>query len=156
MEAQRMIVGLAFHIVAAVIWVGGMFFAYAALRPGIGALEPAVRLPLWHRVFSRFFPWVWLSIAALLASGFSMVFLGFGGFATVGAYVRVMMALGIVMMVIYTYLYFVPWQRFRRAVSTGDWPAAHKHLSQIRLLIGLNLVLGLATVVIGASGRYYH
>ncbi len=114
-----MIIGLAFHIVAAVIWVGGMFFAYVVLRPGMSPLEPAIRLPLWHRVFSRFFLWVWLSIAVLLASGFAMVFLGFGGFATVGAYVRVMMALGIVMMAIYTYLYFVPWRRFRRAVSTA-------------------------------------
>ncbi len=151
-----MILGLAFHVLAAVIWVGGMFFAYAVLRPSIGPLEPAVRLPLWCRVFSRFFPWVWLSITVLLASGFAMVFLGFGGFATVGAYVRAMMVLGIVMVVIYTYLYFVPWERFRRAVSTVDWPAAAKHIGQIRLLVGLNLVLGLATVVIGASGRYYH
>ncbi len=83
-----MIIGLAFHIVAAVIWVGGMFFAYVVLRPGMSPLEPAIRLPLWHRVFSRFFLWVWLSIAVLLASGFAMVFLGFGGFATVGAYRR--------------------------------------------------------------------
>jgi hypothetical protein len=35
-------------------------------------------------------------------------------------------------------------------------PAAHKHIGQIRLLVGFNLVLGLATVVIGASGRGYH
>jgi uncharacterized membrane protein len=150
-----MIVGLAFHIVAAVIWVGGMFFAYVVLRPGTGALEPAVRLPLWHRVFSRFFLWVWLSIAVLLASGFAMVILGFGGFAKVGAYVRAMMALGIVMMLIYMYLYFVPWQRFRRAVSTADWAVAEKHTKQIRRLVGSNLLLGLVTVVIGASGRYY-
>jgi hypothetical protein len=79
-----MIVGLAFHILAAVIWVGGMFFAHMCLRPSAGPLEPTVRLPLWHRVLSRFFPWVWLSILALLASGFAMVFLGFGGRAAVG------------------------------------------------------------------------
>jgi uncharacterized membrane protein len=151
-----MIVGLAFHIVAAVIWVGGMFFGYVVLRPVTGALEPAIRLPLWHRVFSRFFVWVWLAIAVLLASGLAMVFIGFGGFATVGAYVHVMMVLGILMIMIYTYLYFVPWQRFRRAVSTTDWAAAQKHIKQIRLLVGSNLVLGLATVIIGASGRYYH
>jgi len=64
-----MILGLALHIVAAVIWVGGMFFAYMVLRPSAGPLEPALRLPLWHRVFGRFFPWVWASIVALLASG---------------------------------------------------------------------------------------
>jgi len=150
-----MMVGLAFHIVAAVIWVGGMFFAYVVVRPGVGALEPAVRLPLWHRVFARFFLWVWFCIAALLASGFAMVFLVFGGFATVGPHVRAMMALGIVMMVVYAYVYFVLWPRFRRAVSTSDWGVAGKHLGQIRVLVGLNLALGLATIVIGASGRYY-
>jgi uncharacterized membrane protein len=132
-----------------------MFFAYAVLRPAVGPLEPAIRLPLWHRVFSRFFLWAWLSIALLLASGFVMVFLGFGGFATVGAYVRTMMALGIVMTVIYTYLYFAPWQRFHRAVLAADWPVADKNIRQIRLLVGSNLVLGVTTVVIGASGRYY-
>jgi uncharacterized membrane protein len=65
-----------------------------------------------------------------------------------------MMALGIVMMVIYVYLYFVPWQRFRRAVSSADWLVAAKHIRQLRLMVGSNLILGLVTVVIGASGRY--
>jgi len=37
-------VGVAFHVVAAVIWVGGMFFALVVLRPATGPLEPPVRL----------------------------------------------------------------------------------------------------------------
>ena len=36
-----MAVGIALHTLAAVIWVGGMFFAYLVLRPSAGALEPA-------------------------------------------------------------------------------------------------------------------
>jgi uncharacterized membrane protein len=150
-----MIVGLAFHILGAVVWVGGMFFALMVLRPSTGPLEPAVRLALWHRVFSRFFAWVWLCVAVLLVSGFAMVFLGFGGFAAVGKYVHVMMAVGVLMMLIYAYLYFAPWQRFRRAVEAADWPTAAKNIDQIRLLVTVNLVLGLMTIVIGASGRYY-
>jgi uncharacterized membrane protein len=150
-----MIVGLAFHILAAVIWVGGMFFAHMCLRPSAGSLEPTIRLPLWHRVLSHFFPWVWLSILALLVSGFAMVFLGFGGFAAVGSHVHIMMALGIVMMVIFAYLYFAPWRHFRRAVPATDWPVAGKNIWQIRLLVTVNLVLGVITVVIGASGRYW-
>jgi hypothetical protein len=46
------------HTLAAVVWVGGMFFAYNVLRPSTGPLEPAERLALWQRVLSRFFPWV--------------------------------------------------------------------------------------------------
>ena len=149
-----MFVGLAFHILGAVIWVGGMFFAYVVLRPSTGPLEPAVRLALWHRVFSRFFLWVWLSVAALLVSGFAMVFFGLGGFARVGAYVHTMMALGIIMILIFLHIYFAPWRRFARAVATSDWAAAAKAIDQIRLLVGINLILGLVTVVVGASGRY--
>ncbi len=67
-----MILGLAIHILAAVIWVGGMFFAYLVLRPSAGPLEPALRLSLWQRVFARFFPVVWASILALVASGYGM------------------------------------------------------------------------------------
>jgi uncharacterized membrane protein len=150
-----MILGLAFHIAAAVIWVGGMFFAYVALRPSAGPLEPALRLPLWHRVFGRFFPWVWTSILALLASGYGMVLLGLGGFRGVGLHVHVMQTTGIVMVMLFLHLFFVPWKRFRRAIAAGDLAAAGKNLEQIRILVATNLILGLFTVIVGASGRYW-
>ncbi len=149
-----MLIGLAFHILGAVIWVGGMFFAYVVLRPSAGPLEPAVRLSLWDRVFSRFFLWVWLCVIALLVSGLAMVFVGLGGFARVGAYVQAMMTLGIVMILIFVYVYFAPWQRFHRAVAAADWPAAAQAIERIRRLIGVNVLLGLLTVIVGGSGRY--
>ena len=34
------------HSLAAVVWVGGMFFALLALRPATGPLEPGPRLAL--------------------------------------------------------------------------------------------------------------
>ena len=150
-----LMVGVAFHIVAAVIWVGGMFFALVVLRPSTGPLDPPTRLALWERVFARFFPWVWGAVAVLLVSGFSMIIWGFGGFDKIGTYVHVMMGLGIIMMLLYAHLYFAPWQRFRRAVAAGEWPVAAKNIDQIRLLVTINLVLGLITVVVGAAGRYY-
>jgi len=150
-----LMIGVAFHIVAAVIWVGGMFFALFVLRPSTGPLDPPTRLALWERVFARFFPWVWGAVAVLLVSGFSMIIWGFGGFDKIGTYVHVMMGLGIIMMLIYAHLYFAPWQRFRRAVAAREWPVAAKNIDQIRLMVTINLVLGLITVVIGAAGRYY-
>jgi uncharacterized membrane protein len=83
-----------------------------------------------------------------------MVIWGFGGFGRVGAHVHIMMGVGILMMLIYGHLYFVPWQRFRRAVDAAEWPTAAKHIDQIRLLVTINLILGLITVVVGAAGRY--
>ena len=150
-----MIVALAVHVLAAVIWIGGMFFAYLVLRPALHPLEAAGRLPLWERVFSRFFLWVWLSIVALFASGPTMVSLEFGGFSTVSPYVQLMMTLGVVMVLIYLFLYFVPWRRFRAAVASANWPVAEAQIKTIRRLVGTNLLLGLVTVIVGASGRFY-
>ena len=150
-----MSLGLAFHILAAVIWVGGMFFAHLVLRPSAGPLDLPIRLALWERVLGRFFTWVWLSIAALLVSGFAMVMIGFGGFASLGHYINVMMAVGIVMMMLFAHIYFAPWRRFRRAVMAANWAEAERNIRQIRILVTVNLVLGLVTVVVGASGRYF-
>ena len=49
-EETKMSLGSAFHILAAVIWVGGMFFAHMVLRPSAGLLDSPTRLALWERV----------------------------------------------------------------------------------------------------------
>lgn len=146
---------LILHILAAVAWVGGMFFALMVLRPSSGALEPAVRLALWRRVFDRFFPWVFVAIVLLLASGYAMVFGVFGGFAGIGLHVHIMQGTGILMMLIFLHLYFAPWRRFKNLLDAGNVAGAAVQLGQIRTLVAINLVLGLVTVAVGSSGRYW-
>lgn len=143
------------HVVAVVIWVGGMFFAHRVLRPvAASQLEPPVRLTLWVGVFGNFFPWVWTSIVAVLATGFWMIFAVFGGMGGVGFYVHAMLGLGIVMMLIFFHVFFAPYGRLKRAVAAQDWPAGAKALAQIRMLVGINTVIGFVTIAIGAGGRY--
>jgi len=146
---------IALHVLAVVVWVGGMAFAYVVLRPSAGALESETRLQLWHGVFRRFFPWVWTSIIVLLASGYGMIFVYFGGFAGAGLYIQVMQGIGIVMMLLFLHLFFVPWRRFTHAVSGKHFAEAAKNLEQIRRIVAMNLVLGLITIVVGASGRFW-
>jgi uncharacterized membrane protein len=146
---------VALHALAAVVWVGGMFFAYIVLRPAAGPLETPARLSLWRRVFSRFFPWVWASIAVLLVSGYAMLFLRFGGFAGAGLHIHVMQLTGILMMLLFFHLFFAPWRRFSRSVEAGALQDAGAALSQIRRIVAINLVLGLLTVAVGASGRFW-
>ena len=69
---------LVLHLLAAIGWVGGMLFAHVALRPSAMALEPPVRLALWQRVFSRFFPLVWLCVITLLVTGHGLTGMGAG------------------------------------------------------------------------------
>jgi uncharacterized membrane protein len=143
------------HILAAVVWVGGMFFAYIVLRPSTGPLQPAERLALWYRVLRRFFPWVWASIAVLLVSGYGMVFGYFDRFASTGFHIYVMQITGIVMMLLFLHLFFAPWRRFGQALERKEIPEAAKSLDQIRRIVGINLVLGLLTVIVGSSGRFW-
>ncbi len=146
---------VALHALAAVVWVGGMFFAYMVLRPSAGPLDAPTRLALWRRVFGRFFPWVWASITVLLGTGYTMLFLGFGGFAGAGLHIHVMQGSGILMMLLFLHLFFAPWRRFARAVDEGAFAEAAPALNQIRLIVAINLVLGLITVAVGASGRFW-
>jgi uncharacterized membrane protein len=146
---------IALHVLAVVVWVGGMFFAYVVLRQSAGPLPSETRLALWHRVFRRFFPWVWSSIVVLLASGYAMMFLYFGGFAGAGLYIHVMQGIGIVMTMLFIHLFFVPWRRFSDAMEKRHFPEAAKYLAQIRRVVAANLVLGLLTIIVGASGRFW-
>jgi uncharacterized membrane protein len=146
---------ISLHILAAILWIGGMFFAVVVLRPAAGALEPPERLALWRRVFERFFPWVWLSVAVLLGTGYWMIFAGFDGFAHLPPHVNLMHGLGWLMVLIYLHLWFAPYKRFKAALDAGDVPAAAAKLNQIRWIVTANLALGLITAIIGASGRYW-
>jgi len=146
---------LILHILSAVVWVGGMFFAHQMLRPAAAALEPGSRLALWSRVLGRFFAWVFAAIVLLLVTGYAMVFSVFGGFGGIGLYVNLMQGIGILMMLLFFHLYFAPWRRFRTAVARQDWAEGGRQLGQIRTIVTINLVLGLIVVAIAASGRYW-
>ncbi len=143
-----MAIAVTLHVLAAVIWVGGMFFAYFALRPAAQGFEPAVRLPLWTRAFSRFFFWVWISVLLLPASGYWMIFRVLGGMGHLPHYVNIMQGLGIIMILTYLHVFFAPYRRMRQAVVRGDWPEAGRRLGQIRRLVLFNLALGLATITL--------
>ena len=149
-----MTLSLFLHVLSVVVWVGGMFFAYMALRPVAAAvLEPPQRLTLWAGVFGKFFPWVWGSVALILLTGLHMLMV-FGG-ASAPHYVFTMLALGLAMMAIFAHVFFAPYGRLKRAVAQQDWKAGGAALGQIRRLIGINLSLGLATIAVVFLGRAF-
>jgi uncharacterized membrane protein len=129
-----------------------MFFAYMALRPAAAKLlEPPQRLLLWQDTLRRFFHWVWLAVALVLASGLWM-FLEMGGFAGAPVYVHAMFLVGVVMMVIFAQVFFAPFRELSTSVIAKDWKAAGATLGRIRQRVGLNLVLGLLTIAIATVG----
>jgi uncharacterized membrane protein len=105
--------------------------------------------------FQKFFPWVWTAVLLLLVSGYSMVFIVFGGFAGAGLHVHLMQGIGWLMIALFVWLFHGPWLAFKRAVDGEDWPSAGTSLDRIRQIISINLPLGLIVVLIGASGRFW-
>ncbi len=140
------------HLLAALIWVGGMFLAYVVLRPAaVEVLEPPQRLRLWDAVFRRFFVWVWGAVVVLPASGLYMIML-YGGFAHVQPFVNVMLALGLAMIAIYGQVYFSQYRKLSKLVAGQSWKEAGEMLGKIRRLIGVNLTLGILTVCVAVLG----
>jgi uncharacterized membrane protein len=134
----------ALHLLCAVVWVGGMFFAYVVLRPSMAAIEAPQRMLLHTRVFKKFFLVVWHAMPVILITGFAL--LGFlGGPATAPWQIHAMMGLGLLMAAVFLAIVFGPYRQFRR---TTDRNRMASSLDNIRKLIGINLILGLITVVV--------
>ncbi len=141
------------HVLGVVVWVGGMYFAHQMLRPvAADLLAPPQRLTLWAGVFGRFFPVVWIAVALILFSGLYMIMLT-GGFRTIALSVHVMFGIGLVMMLVFCFVYFIPYGKLARAVVVQEWKQAGDALAIIRKLIGFNLILGLINIAVAVISR---
>ena len=142
----------ALHVLAALVWVGGMFFAWMVLRPAAGAaLEGPARLKLWVEVFQRFFVWVWVAVVILPISGMGLLHLRFNGFETAPRYVQIMMGLYIVMVALFIRIQSLQLPELRKAVEAQAWADGAAVMGRIRRLVGCNLIVGLVLVAIAAA-----
>lgn len=140
------------HVLAALVWVGGMFFAWMVLRPAaMKTLEGPARLKLWVEVFQRFFVWVWVAVLILPISGVGLIHLRFNGFETAPRYVQIMMGLYLVMTALFIRIQALQLPELRQAVLAEDWPAGAAALGRIRRLVGINLMIGLVLVAIASA-----
>lgn len=141
------------HLLAVVLWVGGMFFAYTALRPAaVEVLQPPERLRLWDGVFRRFLRWVWVAVILLLTTG--MVLINwYGGVYNSPHFVQAMLILGTLMVLFFVIVYFAGYRRLHKLVAEEQWPAAGMVLGKMRQLIGINLALGITTICVVGFGR---
>ncbi len=148
-------IAFAVHVLAAIVWVGGMFFAYLCLRPAAGqVLEPSQRLPLLAGAMGRFFGWVWAAIVLLPATGLLIAVSRWGGMGGWPHHVLGMFVLGLVMILAFLHLFFAPWRRLRAALTRADLPAAGQAMNQLRIIVAVNLALGLLVSALASAGRY--
>lgn len=146
------------HLLAVIIWIGGMVFVQFFLRPALATLAAPDRVRLMHAVVARFFAAVlWL---ALLVVGSGGWMIGRTARQMTQSGVKfnmplewtVMAALGVLMLLIFGYLKFVLYPRLTRAVVALDWPAGAGALARIRTWVMVNLILGVVIVLITLLG----
>ena len=147
-----MLVVIALHVLAVVVWIGGMSFALLVLRQGLAPLAPQERLGVLARVFARFLPLVGIAILVIAATG-GWLLTQYGGLSRAPWGVHAMIALGGLMMLIYAILQFRYNPRFQAAVRASDWPAAGALAERMRKLVSVNFVLGIVVIVAGIAGR---
>ncbi len=142
------------HVLAIVVWVGGMVFAHFFLRPAAARLEPPVRLRLMHEVLGRFFQAVLAASLLTLASGVWMLgrvakaAVQSGGSFEMPLAWTVMTALGVAMVAIFLHIRFALYRRLDRAVSAAQWEAGGQALAQIRRWVAVNLGLGVLVLLV--------
>lgn len=140
------------HVLAAVLWVGGMFFAWMILRPAvIAALEGQARLKLWLQVLPRFFVWVWCAVIMLPVTGIGVINIQFSGLQTAPRYVQVMIGLYVVMVALFLRISTLNLPQLRKAVDAQQWAEGAAALGGIRRLVGINLIVGIAVIAIAAA-----
>ncbi len=150
-----LVLAIGVHTMAAIVWVGGMFFAHVILRPAMGPMEPGERMALRGRLLPLFFKWVWISIIALFVTGYGVLYFGYDGLSGAGLHVRLMEGLGLVMMLLFGWMYFRPFKLFMQALKQADQKTALGEFDRIRRVVMVNLVLGMIVSVLGATGNFW-
>lgn len=146
------------HVMAVILWVGGMLFAHCFLRPAAAQLEPPVRLKLMASVLGPFLNAVLAAIVLILLTGLAMIgqeasqAARTGGAFFMPASWTIMAAGGLVMMAIFGHIRFALYKRLAAAVAASDWPKGGQAMGGIRRWVGVNLLLGIAIVAIILMG----
>ncbi|HEY1772554.1 MAG TPA: CopD family protein [Gammaproteobacteria bacterium] len=150
------VIAITLHVIAVIVWIGGMFLGIVAVRPALAELDLPTRARLFAGILGRFLPWVWGAVVTLLATGFYMVFTSFdGGLSGTPWFVRLMMGIGIFMMMLMGHVTFAPFKRLKRAIAAKDETLMTKAMKQMGMLMAVNLALGLVVILAAMMGAYF-
>jgi uncharacterized membrane protein len=146
------------HLLAVIVWIGGMVFAHFFLRPAVAALEAPERVRLMHDVLGRFFNAVLVAAGLTLVTGTWMIGRLARQMAQSGVKFNmpiewmVRALLGVVMLAIFGHIRFALYKRLTRAVTAAAWPAGGAALASIRTWVTVNLAIGVVIVAVTLLG----
>ncbi|MGZ8259516.1 MAG: CopD family protein [Caldimonas sp.] len=138
----------AFHLLAVIVWVGGMAFVLFCLRPAAHVLETTARVTLMHAAMRRFLAVVVVAVAVIFVSGGAMVAIAWSTSARAGLALNMplnwytMIAVFFVMLAVFVHIRNVLFARLDAAVREKRWADGAAALAAMRWELSINLVLG--------------
>jgi len=148
------------HLLAIIIWIGGMLFSRNFLGPAAAKLDLHTRVALLQDTLGRFFRVVSMAIIIALVSGIWMTGRVAKAAIVAGTDFSVpmpwvaMMGLGFVMAGFFLLIRVSLYPRLVKQVAGGDWEGAAKSLVTIRNWVGANLAIGLLIVIVMGVGMH--
>lgn len=149
-----MAIPLSMHVMAAIIWVGGMFLAYWVLRPAMESLDLPARVRLWMAILERFFSWIWVIAFLQPATGYWMIIHELGGFQNIGKHIIIMQVMGWMMIIIFIWVYLAPFGQMKEMIKEELYPEAGMYMLKIRRIMLINLTLGSIVSILAAVGPF--
>ena len=142
------------HLIAGIVWMGGMTFMLFALRPAtLAVMQAQPRAILMGQVWKRFFALVIAAIVLLFTTGTHLYTQTFRaarlatGDGSVPLGWNIMLVLGIIMMLIFGHIYFAGFKKYKRAVAAADWPLVAKAAGLIHTMTLINFTLGCLAIL---------
>jgi len=140
-----------FHILSAVIWIGGMIAVRFAVHPALQHIDDEnVRLARTLEITGRLFGLVMPFILLLIATGLYMAYMyGFNGHTKLSLVVHIKEAIWLVMSLNYAAMLYL---RFKAQDSylKSNLMMAKKYLAPIaKYMIPINIFLGLLAIYMG-------
>ncbi len=138
----------AFHLLGAIVWIGGMAFMLFCLRPAARVLEPPARVTLMHAAMKRFILVASIAIAVIFVCGAAMVGMAWSAASRTGLAFNMpldwyaMIAIFFMMLAVFIHIRNVLFRRLGEAVTASRWPDGAMALAAIRWEVSINLVLG--------------
>ncbi len=140
-----------FHILGAIVWVGGMIVIRFAVHPALQNIDDnntrmARTLEITGRLFALVLPFILIILATglMMASAF-----GFRGQTDLSIIVHIKEAIWLIMALNYAFMVYIRFQAQSRFLA-ADLEGAKKHLSKIaKYMLPLNIFLGILALYFG-------
>lgn len=140
-----------FHVISAIIWVGGMIAVRFAVHPSLQNISDAkVRLARTLEITGRLFALVLPFIIILLATGLMLASVfGFRGKTDLSMVVHIKESIWLIMTLNYSLMVYLRYKA-QNSFLTNDFENAKKLLSKIsKYLLPLNIFLGILALYFG-------